>query len=530
MGELLSAARHGTSGTLVLRGEPGIGKTALLDHAAETAPGVRILRVTGVEAESELGYAGLHRFLLPILDRRDRLPAPQRGALGAAFGLTEGPRPDPFLIGLAVLTLLTDHAEERPVLCVCDDAQWLDHESLRALAFVGRRLQADRVALLFGLRCGDSGTVLDDLPWHRVTGLCEEAAHELLATAVTGRLDPSIAGRIVAETRGNPLAIRELGGELVTQQVPAPLLSQRLPMGRQLEARFLRQVRALPAHTQTILLIAAADPTGDPDLVWRAAVHLRATGGAVDLVAATEPAIGAGLVTPLPVLGFRHPLIRSGVYGAAGGDLKRGVHDALAAVTDREADADRRAWHLAAAAGHPDEGIATELENSAHRARLRGGYAAQATLLTWAADLSPQAARRTARLLAAAEAALAAGHTQRAEHLLDRAEPGLDTGSTGHALRLRGLFLIRTARSEQAIAVLLRAAALFRESDARPAAKAPGGNGTKARTGYATESLLAAFDAAAISPWLTPHQNIRELATAALHTTRPDEVPFPGAY
>ncbi|GAA4562862.1 helix-turn-helix transcriptional regulator [Planotetraspora kaengkrachanensis] len=510
---LLQAAKRGKSGTIVLRGEAGIGKSALIDHAMESATGMRVLRVTGVVAESELGYAGLHRLMLPLLDRLSGLPIPQRAALESAFGMAEGIAPDPFLVGLAVLTLLTDHAETRPVLCVCDDAQWLDDESLRTLAFVARRLQADRVAILVGLRGTDGLTALDDLPTHLVTGLATQAAHTLLASTVKDRLDPRTADRIVIETGGNPLAICELGRELIARREPPIPLSERLPMGRQLEAGFLRRVGMLPEHTRTLLLVTAADPTGDPGLVWRTVLHLKASGGAPDLISAAEPAVTAGLINTHRVIGFRHPLMRSAVYGGAADGLRRAVHSALAAMTDRDTDADRRAWHLAAATAHLDEDVAAELERSAHHARLRGGFAAEATLLAHAAGLSPHPAKRTARLVAAAGAAQAAGHVQRAEHLLDQAEPALDDGSAADAMRLRGMLLLHTSRSEQAIGVLLRAATLFQDHHIAPV----------------TESLLAAFEAAAISPWTVTDKSLHDLAEFALRFVRDSEQSESGA-
>ena len=427
--QLLAAARQGLSGVLVMRGEPGVGKTALLDYAIESADSLQVARVAGVEAERELGFAGLHRLLVPFLPRAGQLPPPQRDALGSAFGLVAGVRADLFLVGLAVLTLLADSAADQPLLCVCDDVQWLDTESLAVLAFVGRRLHADRIAMLFGVRDSGDGTAaqLDGLPGFQVGGLPEKYALELLASTAGRRLDARVARRIVAETGGNPLAITELAADVTTDPVAASSpLSQRLPLGELLERRFVRQVRSLPPDAQVLLLVAAADPTGDPDLLWRAAAHLEVTGGAVDLAGAAREAEAAGLMVLRPVPGFRHPLIRSGIYGAATGEQRRLVHRALAAVTSHELDPDRRAWHFAAASAGPDEQVAAELERSAARAESRGGASAQAAFLSRAADLTPDRDHRAARLFRAAAAALAAGAPQSAQVLLERAAPDLD--------------------------------------------------------------------------------------------------------
>ena len=346
LGGVLDAARNGLSAALVVRGEPGVGKTSLLDNAVDSAHGFRVVRIAGVESEMELPYAGLHRLLLSFLAAEEKLPPRQRDALGSAFGLVDAAPADRFFVGLAALSLLDDAAVESPLLCVVDDAQWLDRESLEALALVGRTLYADRIALLFGLRDIPVGEpILEGIPDIRVVGLPDEDAVGLLASLVEGPLDFQVARRIVAETQGCPLAIIELVGELSSEELSGGRpLPEPLPLGRRLEEHFLRQIRALPATTQTLLLVAAADPLGDPRLVTEAAECL---GSSLD---SAEPARAEGVFVMRPEPTFRHPLIRSAVYSGAVPADRRRVHEALAAVSDPDRDPDRRAWHLAAAA------------------------------------------------------------------------------------------------------------------------------------------------------------------------------------
>ena len=291
---VLAAAREGLSGVLVLRGEPGIGKTALLDYAVQAAADLRVLRLAGIESEMELSFSSLHQVLLPFLGGLDELPAPQGDALGSAFGLRDGGLPDRLLVGLASLSLLAAAASDRPLLCVVDDAQWLDQESAAVLAFVARRLLADRIAMIFAVREPSGRPVsLDGLPDVQLRGLPAVEAQELLSSAVGGQVDGLVAARIIAQTAGNPLGLIELGGELSSDeldgQVPLP---DPLPLGRRLEARFLGQVRRLPADTQLLLLCVAADTTGDAELLWRAADHL---GIHADAAAAAEEQDLAGL-------------------------------------------------------------------------------------------------------------------------------------------------------------------------------------------------------------------------------------------
>ncbi|TQS39696.1 helix-turn-helix transcriptional regulator [Cryptosporangium phraense] len=416
--------RDGSSTALVLVGEAGVGKTRLLDSVAD-ADGVRIARTCGAESETHLGYAGLHRLLRPHLDRLDRLPAPQRSALSTAFGLVTGSPPDLFLVGLAALTLLADVAADAPLICLVDDAQWLDPESLAALAFVGRRLNADGIGLLVGAR--EDLAALRGLETHTMAGLSLDAARELVASAVRGRLDPEVADRIVAETGGNPLALIEVTAALSAEQLAGGAgLPDHLPIGRRLEAHFVGRVLGLPADTRLLLLLVAAAPIDDQALLWRAASGLGLPPTALDA------ADSAGIVTPghaagavTPGHSIRHPLIRSAVYGAAPPADRRAVHAALGAAIDPVRDPDRRAWHLAESVVGLDDTIADELEQASETARGRGGYAAQAVFLSRSAELTSDVERRSSRFLAAIRPYLIVADIAAASHRLDQAAPGL---------------------------------------------------------------------------------------------------------
>jgi AAA ATPase domain len=348
---LLGSVRSGLSGALVLRGEPGIGKTALLEHAAGLAAEMRVLRLVGIESEMELGYAALHQLLIPLLGHIDVLPVRQRSALGAAFGLEGEATVDRMMVGLATLTLLSASAKPQPLLCVIDDAQWIDRESADILAFVARRLLADRVGMVIAVRDPSAGpATFDGIAETRVHGLAEAEARQLLAGVAAGPVDDRVGRQVVAETRGNPLALVELGPLLTAAQLAGDTdVPEPLPVGRRLETRFSDQVRSLPGDTRTLLLAAAADPTGDPALLWRVSDAL---GFARDAASAAER---ADLLVLGPPVAFRHPLIRSAVYYGAPRAERRRVHEALAEATDVERDADRRAWHRAAAADGPDE-------------------------------------------------------------------------------------------------------------------------------------------------------------------------------
>ena len=416
---LLVAARAGQSQVLVLRGEAGFGKTALLEYLSERAAGCRLARAAGVESEMELAFAGLQQLCAPMLDRLEQLPGPQRDALGTAFGLRTGEPPDRFLVGLAVLSLLAEVAEEDPPLvCLVDDAQWLDRVSAQTLAFVARRLLAERVALVFAVRAASDEHELAGLPEQVVGGLSDGDARALLDSA-TGRLDERVRDRIVAETRGNPLALLELPRGLTPAELAGGFARpDASPLASQIEQSFLRQLQPLPVETRRLLLTAAAEPVGDVTLLWRAAERL---GIGAD---AAAPAEAAGLIELGTRVRFRHPLVRSAAYRAAGGSELQEVHRALADVTDPDLDPDRRAWHLAHAAVGPDEEVAAELERSAGRAQARGGLAAAAAFLERATMLTIEPAHRAQRALTAAQAKHQAGAPDAALELLATAKAG----------------------------------------------------------------------------------------------------------
>jgi DNA-binding CsgD family transcriptional regulator len=460
--DLVEAVRRGLSRSLVIAGEPGIGKTRLLGYAAQAADGVRTVSIAGVESELRLGFAALHRMLVPFLDRVGLLPAPQRDALGSAFGLAAGPPADRFLVGLGVLTLLAEVAAEQPLIWLVDDAQWLDRESLEVLGFVGRRLYADSVGLLFGVREPSPGlTALDGLPIRHLSGLEPAAARALLAATVSGVLNARVAARIITETGGNPLALLELAGQLTSDQlVGRSPLPQRLPVGRRLQGHFLRQVKMLPPATGSVLLLASAASSDDPAALWRAAALLNLGPGDAD------PAIAEDVISVHPRVAFRHPLIRSAVYeGARSGDRGQ-VHGALASIARQDGQPDQAAWHCAAAAVVPDQDVAADLERSAARAEQRGGYIAQAMFLARAAELTPDPQERAVRLFAAAQAHLAAGDGALAEASLDRAAPRLAAaGLHVAAQRLRASIAVFFSRHKDAPALLLNTVATIDPPD-----------------------------------------------------------------
>ena len=416
--ELLADVRAGHSRALVVRGEPGIGKTALLNHAAGTARGFHVAQGDGVESEMELPYSSLQQLCARMLHRLDRLPPPQRDALSVALGLQSGSAPDRFLVGLAVLGLLSEVAAEQPLLCLIDDAQWLDQTSAQALGFVARRLDTESVAMIFGTR-DRAGGHLAGVAEVTVRGLSAADARVLLASVIPGRLDESVRDRIIAESGGNPLALLELPhGVTVAELAGGFGVTGPLALTERIEQSFLRRIARLPELTQRLMLVAAAEPVGDPALLWRAAGRL---GIGTDAVA---PAETDGLLTIGTRVIFRHPLVRSAVYQAAPIGDRRIAHRALAETTDAGADPDRRAWHRAQAVSGPDEDIAAELERSAGRAQARGGLAAAAAFLARAAELTPEPARRAQRALAAAQATHLAGTPDAALELLSTAEAG----------------------------------------------------------------------------------------------------------
>src|SRR5919199_586855 len=369
---LMENVRGGQSAVLVIRGEAGVGKTALLQYCARQASGFRVAKIAGVESEMELPFSGLHQLCAPILDRLTALPEPQQVALSVALGLSSGAAPDRFLVALAALSLLSEVAMERPLLCLVDDAQWLDVASGQVLGFVARRLLAESVGIVFGVRDPADEPDLAGLPELALGGLPEEDARALLATVIPGRLDERVRDRLVSETRGNPLAILELPRGLAAAQLPGVVGLQAEALPGRIEQSFLRRLEALPDDSRLLLLVAAAEPNDDPLLVWRAAERL-----GIGQSAATET---EGLLAVGERVAFLHPLVRSAVYRSASAQERQAVHLALAHATDAEADADRRAWHLAAAAPGPDEAVASQLERSAGRAQARGGLGGPAPL------------------------------------------------------------------------------------------------------------------------------------------------------
>ena len=417
--ELLIALRSGQSGALVVHGEAGCGKSALLDYVAERSDGCSLDRAVGVQSEMELPFAKLHQLCMPVIDRVDRLPTPQGSALRTAFGLSDGRQPDPFLVGLAVLTLLSDVAETQPLVCLVDDAHWLDHASALVLAFVARRLEAESILILFAERDEYALQELAGLPELALAGLSRAHARELLASSSLGPLDERVLDRIVAESRGNPLALLELPrGDSPASLAGGFAVADSSPVASRVEASFRRRVDRLPEETQRMLLVGAAEPTGDPLLLWRACAEL---GIPVEAAAHAE---AADLIAVGSRVTFRHPLLRSAIYSAAHPDERRHAHSALAKATDPDVDPDRRAWHRAHAALSPDEEVAAELELSADRAQARGGLAAAAAFLQRAAVLTPEPPRRAERALAAAQACLQAGAFEAALAALATAEAG----------------------------------------------------------------------------------------------------------
>ncbi len=493
---LVACARTGESRALVLRGEAGVGKTAFLEYLLERASGCRIARAAGVESEMELAFAGLHQLCGPFLDRIERLPSPQGDALGTAFGLSTGEPPDRLLVGLAVLTLLADVGEERPLVCVVDDAQWLDRASAQALAFVARRLAAESVALVFAVRDSGEEQDLAGLAELVVHGLADGDARALLESVVTGPLDERVRDRIVAETRGNPLALLELPQGLTPAELAGGFgLADAMPLASRIEQGFLRRLLPLPLETRRLLLTAAAEPVGDAALLWRGADRL---GIGTDAAAAAE---AAGLIEIGTRVRFRHPL---GALGRLPGGRPRdlqAVHRALAEVTDAELDPDRRAWHLALAAVGPNETVASELERSAARAQVRGGVAAAAAFLQRATELTPDPARRGARALAAAQAKFDAAAPETALELLATAELcPLDALQRGRLERLRAELTFARGHANDAPSLLLDAARRLEPLDAR----------------LARETYLEAIGAGIFAGRLGRGREAREVSEAAL--------------
>jgi DNA-binding CsgD family transcriptional regulator/tetratricopeptide (TPR) repeat protein len=448
---LVDAIRRGEGRSLVVRGEAGIGKTALLEYLVGSASDLTVLRAVGVESEMELAYAGLHQLCASLLDRLDRLPTPQRQALEAVYGLSAGGAPDRLLVGLAVLSLLSEAADERPILCLVDDAQWLDRASALTLAFVARRLLAERVGVVFAAR--EPGAELAHLPELEVRGLLRDDARALLSATVWLRLDEPVRDRIVAETHGNPLALLELPRGLTARQLAGGFgLVEAQGLAGRIEESFVRRVETLSDDARRLLLVAAAEPVGDPLLLLAASERLGIAVSAVD--AETD-----GLLALGERVTFRHPLVRSAVYRTATREQRREVHLALAEATDRSVDPDRRAWHLATAAAGPDEPVAAALEQSAGRAQARGGLAAAAAFLHRSVVLSGDPEQRVRRALAAAQASLHAGIFEGGLELLVLAEASTpDDLQQAQVEWLRGQIAFASSMGSAAPPLLLDAA------------------------------------------------------------------------
>jgi DNA-binding CsgD family transcriptional regulator len=506
---LLDGARAGRSSVLVLRGEPGIGKSALLDYAAGAASGFRVLRAVGVEAEKDLSHSAVHQLWAPARDVQERLPKPQQEALRTTFGLGNGPAPDRLLVGLAMLSLLSEVADERPLLCLIDDAQWLDEASAQTLSFVARRLLADPIVLLFATRTPNGG--LARLPELDLEGLPEADARSVLASVITGKLDDRVVDQIVAETRGNPLALLEWARGVSPAQLAGGYgLPDASSVPGRIEASFAARFVGLEEATRMLLVLAAAESAGSQALLWRAAERL---GVPDDALGSAE---SAGLVELGPSLRFRHPLARSAVYRAAQPDERRQAHRAWAAVTDPEEDPDRRAWHLAHAAVGPDEEVAAELERAAGRAQARGGLAAAAAFLARAATLTPDPATRALRALVAGQTSLAAGALDDALGMLAAAEKGpLSDLERGQAEVLRARIAFASSRGSDTPPLLLAAARRVKGIDV-----------TFARDTY-LEALAGAMFAGRLAP---PGATVLDVASAAQAAPRPAGPPRPSDF
>jgi DNA-binding CsgD family transcriptional regulator len=495
--QLLQEMPDEQSRVLVVRGEAGVGKTALLEYLVRKAQalGSRVARAAGIESEMELPFAGLHQLCAPMLDRLGQLPPPQREALATAIGVSAGAPADLFLVSLAALSLMAQVAEERPLVCVVDDAQWLDRASMQAFAFVARRLFAESIAFVFAVREPDTNLKLEGLPVLVVDGLPDADARALLDAVVPGRLDAQVRDRIVAETGGNPLALLELPRGLTAAELAGGFgRPDTRPLASLIEQSFLRRLQSLPVEAQRLVLTASAEPLGDVTLLQRAADRLRIGDDAA------AQAVAAGLIELGARVRFPHPLVRSAAYRAAGLTERQEVHRALADATDPASNPERRAWHRAQATSGLDEDVAAELELSAERARCRGGVAAAAAFLERAAELTPDPARRGARALAAAQAKFEAAAPDVAGELLSVAEfCPLDGLQRARAARLRAQIAFARNRGSDAPPLLLEAAKAFEGLD----------------EGLARDTYLEAFGAAMFAGRFGGRHGVREVALAA---------------
>jgi DNA-binding CsgD family transcriptional regulator/tetratricopeptide (TPR) repeat protein len=507
LSDLVASVRAGRSQVLVLRGEAGIGKTALLDFLADRSDGCRVGRAAGVESELDFPYAGVHQLCGPFQDRIDSLPGPQRDAVSTAFGVRPGTAPDQFVLGLAVLTLLSELAEERPLVCLVDDSQWLDQASSQTLEFVARRLAAEPIALVFAARDAADERRLAGLPELRLPGLASEDAAALLDSVVPGVLDARVRDRILAECKGNPLALMELPRALTPTELALGTTAQARstdPLADRLEQSYLRQLEPLSTPARHLLLIAAAEPVGDVDLLWRAAAIREIQ---PDIAAEVE---AAAMIEFGEQVRFRHPLVRSALYRSATPAERREVHQALAEATDPENDPDRRAWHRARGVVGPDEGIAAELERSAGRVAAMGGLSAAAAFLESAVALTPDRARRAQRSLEAAQAKATAGAFGGASLLLAIAEAGpLDEAGLARIDLLRAQMAYNSAHGNDALPLMLSAARRLEPLDGR----------------MARETYLDALSAALFAGRLAPGTGLgmRQVAEAARRAPQPSE-------
>ena len=506
---LLTDALAGRSQVAVLRGEAGAGKSALLDYLSERVAGWQVAVAAGVESEMELSYSGLHQLCAPMLDHLDRLPDPQRDALATVFGRSTGPPPARFLVGLATLTLCADVADKQPLVCIVEDAQWLDRVSAQILGFVARRLLAEPIVLVCAARSGIGDHVLAGLPELAIRGLSDTDARALLLDNLQGPLDPAVCDQIVFESHGNPLALLELPRTWTVADLAGGFgLPDSPPVASKIEESYVRRLVSLPAETQLLVLAAAAEPVGDPLLLQRAVQAL-----GID-IAAAAPAVDASLLRISGRVEFAHPLVRSAIYRAATGEDRRRVHRALAEETDPEADPDRRAWHRARATPGPDEDVAAELERSAGRAQSRGGYAAAAAFLTRATDLTPAPTARVDRALEAAFANLQAGVFDTARIMLAVAGDGpVDELQRARIDLLRAQLAFASSRGNEATPLLLAAARRLEALDVQ----------------LARETYLDAFSAALFGARLNRSVGVPEVAQEARAAPRRSDYEATGA-
>jgi DNA-binding CsgD family transcriptional regulator len=501
---LLAGIRAGESGVLVIRGEAGIGKTALLQYCRQRATGCRVAEIAGIESEMELPLAALHQLCGPMLGELAALPEPQEHALKVAFGLSNGSTPDRFLVGLAVLSLLAEVSAKEPLVCLVDDAQWLDEPSSRVLGFVGRRLLAESVLLLLAVREPSDEPVLPSLPDLSIAGLTDQEARELLSAAIPGQLDEQVRDRIIAETRGNPLGLLELPRGMTPAELAGGFgVPPTTSVSGHLAEHYRQRVSALPPPTRRLMLLAAADATGDATLLWRAA-HTLGVGRDAAAVADSEQLLEIG-----SRVRFRHPLVRSAAYAAASSEERSAAHLALAGATDQQEDPERRVWHLAAAATGFDEEVAAALERTAGRVEARAGLAAAASFLQRAVTLTAAPDRRADRALAAAQAHVHAGSFDAARSLLaEAAATSSNDLQRARVEQLNGQIEAAARPGREAPARLLQAAVRLESLDVR----------------LARDTYLDAYGAANLAAHLAaPGGHLVDIARAARAAPRPPQ-------